>query len=167
MPTNLTDPETIIRQAKPGTMMFARVIFEPTAGWETALFVRETPAWVNRLGKNPVVELRAGVLVESEIALVALLMQAGGDLYESWFNYQATQESFADLAKQKRIVIAFYTPDKARQIVIANNLREFFKQARTKAKEFRRWTMNDFNSAREKVYSRYPEVADLWKAIGG
>ncbi len=147
--------------------MFARVIFEPNKGWETALLVRETPDYVGKLGKNPVIELRAGMLIESGVALTALLMGIGDDLYEAWFNYHAAQESFADMATQERIVIAFYTPSKARQIAISNNLRGFFEDAISKARTLRRWTMRDFDSAREKVYSKYPQVTDLWDAIRG
>src|SRR5574340_869307 len=46
---DLANPESVIRDAQPGTMMFARAIFEPERGFETALFVREEQKYVRRL----------------------------------------------------------------------------------------------------------------------
>jgi hypothetical protein len=173
---NLTDPESVIRQAQPGTMMFARVIFERGSGWETAFLVREEPEYVERLGRNPVIELRAGVFVKSGIVLAALLMQAGQELYETWFNYCVSEASFADMMKQQRIAIAFYTPAKGRQIAVPNNVGEFFAQAEQLAKALPRWGMCDSIAplqqrrnrlAREQVYSEYPAVQALWRALDG
>lgn len=71
------------------------------------------------------------------------------------------------MAKQPRIAIAFYTPAKDRQIAVPNNVGKFFAQAERVAKGLPRWTLRDFDLAREQVYAKYPEVQDLWRAMAG
>jgi hypothetical protein len=171
MPDALTDPETVIRQAQPGTMIFARAIFEPERGepehgWETTLLVREEPKRVKQLGRNPAIALRGGVFIERNVALVELLMQTGQKIYETCFNYYAAESSFADLAHQYRILITFYAPDKARQFIISNGVSRFFAQAEQVARGLPRWAMHDFNQAREQMYAKYPDMQRLWRAIG-
>jgi hypothetical protein len=167
--SNLIDVESMMATASPGAMIFGRVIADPATGWQTGLFIREDRDHIDRLGKNPVVELRAGLMVEGRLGLVAVMARVNGrDLYESWWNYHApgNRACFADLAGATTLPILFYTRRRERVIGVAClPLAAFFQTATKRLEAMRPWAMADFDRARERVYQRYPDPETLWAAL--
>jgi len=164
---DLITAEQAIRSAPVGTMIYARLQADVSA-WSTGLLIREDRTLVRRLGAQPTVELRAGVIEQGGVILVALMAQIGGQLYETWFNYHGAEEAtnFADLGQQETIPIVFFVPDRARSLVVINHLRQFFQEAAERCERQKPWAMSDFDAAREHVYATYPEVEDLWAHLG-
>ncbi len=169
MSHELISAEAAIRASQPGSMIFSRVKFDLASDWQTALLIREEKKYVNRLGANPLVKMRGGLLEENNIGLVAVLLRIGppghAQLYESWFNYAAAADSFDDLATQERIAIVFFTPERGRAVHVRNGLPSLFIRARAELSQRPQWTMQAFDRARESLYARWPTPQALWHAL--
>jgi len=102
--------EVAITQARPGALIYDRV--DTGDGMQMALFVRETPSVIDRLGSQPVIEIRLGLIRfdAAPAAPVVLMLSVRGDFYETWINYQDHQGAVAlvDLASQEQLRILFY-----------------------------------------------------------
>jgi hypothetical protein len=156
--------EQFIQGAPVGTALYSRAKLGAAGDWQTALLFRETRQAVRGLGAAPVIELRGGVIEDAGAVLVAVIAKIAGELYECWFNYWGAEqaESFTDLARQDKIALVFFTPERARALQIKNGLRNFFQDAARRCVDRGRWTMADFDAARDRVYAEYPDVQNLW-----
>jgi hypothetical protein len=145
-------------------MIYSRAKFDMAGDWQTALLIRETKDFVRGLDAAPVIGLRGGAIEDTGVVLAVVIAKIAGELYECWFNYWAGElaDSFADLAKQERVALVFFTPERARALHIKNGLREFFADAARRCRDRGRWAMADFNAARDRAYAEYPEVQNLW-----
>jgi len=164
----MIDVEALIQAAPPGTMVYAR--FRPEGGkWETGLLIREESARIRRLGRNPVVEVRAGLFREGSVWLLAILLKAAGELYETWFNYcqpDGGEECLMDWTRQKTLAIIFYGDrGRERAISIRNPLADIARQALPVLRQAEPWGMAEFDAVRERLYARYPTVRALWDAL--
>src|SRR5919197_5119924 len=105
MSHEIISAEAVIRQLALGSMICSRVKFDAAEDWQTAFLIRKDKQRVNRLGANPRVKIRAGLLEQDHIGLVVVLWRIGpprqSQLYEMWFNYSTIAESFHDLATQE------------------------------------------------------------------
>lgn len=164
MSTPLVSGEQVIRSAQVGTMIYSRAKFDARGDWQTALLVRESKDFVHALGQAPVIELRGGVIEDPGAVLVVVIAKIAGELYESWFNYWGAEqsESFIDLQRQTQLPILFFTPARARALAIKNGLHDFFKDAEQRARARGAWAMRDFDAARDRAYTEFPEVQNLW-----
>ena len=164
MSASLVSGEEVIRGAQVGSMIYSRAKFDRAGDWQTALLIRETRNFVRGLGAAPVIELRGGVIEDTGAVLVVVIAKIAGELYECWFNYWAGEltDCFADLAKQEQIALMFFTPERARTLQIKNGLRDFFADAARRCRDRGRWAMADFDAARDRAYTEYPEVRNLW-----
>ena len=164
MSAPLVSGEQVIRGAPVGSMIYSRAKFDRAGDWQTVLLIRETKDFVRGLGTAPVIELRGGVIEDTGAVLVVVIAKIAGELYECWFNYWGSEltDCFADLAKQERIALVFFTPGRARALHIKNGLREFFADAARRCRDRGRWAMADFDVARDRTYTEYPEVRNLW-----
>lgn len=157
--------EDWISSVPPGMMAYEMLRDEPTVGF----MVHETADRVKRLGENPQVETRAGLIEQDDVLVVVVQLGIGAELYECWFNYcqdGGGEKYFRCLAEADTFVVAFYTPKLSKAIRVRNGLQDFFRQALERAAG-RTWTMSDFDAARNKIYKRYPSVWVLWDALSG
>lgn len=167
--TILTDIETIMRQAQPGVMAYNRFVAD-TTGWQTGLYIREDRQHIVALGKSPTVTVRSGMFTEDGVALVAVLVKIGGEVYEAWLNYHQTGGGkiyFDDLSKQERLPIIFYGQRRReRAITIRNPLKDIMAAALEVIATMTPWSMSQFDQARERIYAQHPSVHALWRALG-
>ncbi len=153
----------------PGIMVHSRFQAKGEAQ-QTGLFIREESARIRQLGTSPVVEIRAGLLQEGEIYLLAIMARIGGEIYETWLNYNQEDggDCLSGLAAQKRLLVAFYGDQgRERAITINNsNLAIMMGEAIPILAGSRRWGMADFDEAKARVCNRYPASVVLWEALG-
>jgi hypothetical protein len=165
----LVDAANWIKNAEPGTMAYAMQQTAVDGPWQIGFLIREQKWRVQGLGQNPDVELRCGVFEQDGVLLVVVLAKISGELYETWFNYHQTSDLgdpyFRAMIDQPTLTIAFFTPDPTKMIAINNRTGNLFVQALEKVQALRPWSMHQFDTARDKVYTHYPTVAKLWKEI--
>lgn len=168
--TQLIDIDTLMRSSPSGTMAYSRFVADTATGWQTGLFIREDRQHIAALGKSPTVAVRSGMFTEDGVALVAVLVQVGGEVYETWLNYHQTgggQQYFQDLAKQDRLPIIFYgSRRRERSIIIRNPLKDLMASALEVLADAKPWSMSQFDQARERIYAQHPSVHALWRALG-
>jgi len=156
-------PEDLIRAAPEGTMAYEMLRDQPTV----CFMIREDARRVERLDKNPAVEIRAGGFEQDDVLAVAVMFRIGAELYECWFNFcqdGGGEKYFRNLAEENTFVIAFYAPELSKAIRVRNRLKSFFQQMLERAAG-RTWSMSEFDAARNKIYARYPGVPVLWNAL--
>jgi len=169
---DLTDAETVIKRAQPGTMIYGRVKTAADATWQTVLYIREDNQHIKAVPPNPTVEMRAGVMDVAGVILIPILIKIAGELYESWLNYHATggsgQAALQELATQEQNVVLFFgdagTQD--RSVGFRNSSAKTFALISEGLKNKPAWTMAEFDSARQSLYRSYPELKNLWRELG-
>jgi hypothetical protein len=163
----------VLRQMPPGTALYAREHVDAGA-WETAWLIREETARIARLGKQPDVELRTGVIEQNGILLIPVLLSIGPTspeaVFETWINaYQARAKaaSLEDLAIQPRIIVHLYGNGcrLERSLTVSNQLQVFARETLARLKVTEPWDMGEFDAARKRLYTSYLHVFDLWKAL--
>ena len=172
---SLTDPQIVIKAAPAGSAIYARTSIDG-APMRTVLMIREDAARINALGSAPSIRLKFATfdaVSGSSPVVPAVLMIgiAGGELYETWWNYHQRDgigaAHFADMSTQDDVPVLFYdAAERRRAIVVRNRLQRAFANAVAQIEALPAWSIADFDTARESVYARYPEVRDLWRAIG-
>jgi len=167
--SQLINPQDQIKKMPAGSAIYARAEFDESIISETVFLIREEPRAVKALGENPKIEIRAGIIQEKGVTLVAVILRIGGEYFETWWNYYQPdghgQRSFSDMATQERIPILFFTPEMTRSLAVRNSLAPFFADALRRVQAMPEWSMKDFNAAREVVYAKYPTVTKLWNAL--
>jgi hypothetical protein len=171
MQTQNIDAKKFIVAASPGMSIYGRNKLDG-GDWETSFFIQEEKAYINKLGKSPIIHIRAGCLIYSGIPLVVVMFLVNNDpdmLYEVWFNYCQSGDGkkyFEDLTSQERIVLHWYCGNKRiRSIKINNNLQDGFKTFMTEIVKYPKWDMNAFDQARGLVYQDYPTPIILWNKL--
>jgi len=154
----------MIAGAQIGAMIYSRAKLDAGGDWQTVFLIRESRDFVRGLGKAPVIELRGGVIEDARAVLVVVIAQIAGELYETWFNYYQANGAahFQDLQRQAQIALVFFTPQRARAVAVRNGLADFFKDAARRAVARGAWAMQDFDAAKDRAYSEFPEVRNLW-----
>jgi hypothetical protein len=169
--SDYTDPETIIIAAPAGSAIYGRVSIDG-APMRTVLMIREDDARINALGSAPAIRLKFATFDAGAVVPAVLMIGiAGGELYETWWNYHQPggigATHFADMSTQADVPVLFYDArGRRRAITVRNRLQRAFANATAQIEALPAWSMQDFDTAREGVYARYPDVRDLWRAIG-
>jgi len=165
---------SIVAQSSPGTMIYEQFQVEDQGEvWEeTGLLIREDMQHIKALPRHPVIEVRAGMLNEGNVQLLAILVKVQGELYETWFNYhqrgEDSEKCLNDWIEQEDLAVIFFSDTGLeRSIRIRNLLSDLAQRALPLLRQAEPWTMEDFDAARARLYERYPTVGDLWKALGG
>ncbi len=169
-----TDPVPLLRGSPCGNAWFIRERDEEGEP-AVALFVRAGGGRLARLGANPPVEFRAGLLGPEgvDLALVLVLVRIGtevpDDLYEGWVNEcpQGLEEALELLAYQPDIAIHLYGEDcrRERTVRVPNPLQEFARESLRVVADALPCTPDDFYQARNAVYKQYRSVWSLWRAM--
>jgi hypothetical protein len=161
-------PEEGIKQAAPGACADA-VAQVANAPEETVFLIREQSGIIAELGRAPAVHVRAGLIVESGVLLLPVLIKVSGELYETWMNYHAEvcPPALACLALQEQIGLHFFDDRsvRARVIAVPNQLQAFWRDTLRTLAQAPPWSMAAFDAARDRVYASYPTVPDLWHAL--
>jgi hypothetical protein len=166
------DPIDALKLMPCESMIYGRASFDG-APFETYFAVKEESRYIKRIPKyNPVLLVRTGLMEYNGIPLVPVLISIDQDMiYESWFNFHATdgKTSFADLARQERLIIMFYNEkmEECRKLAIPNNMRETFGGYINRIALLPEWGMREFDAARDMLYRDYPTVKDLWDGLRG
>jgi hypothetical protein len=167
----LADPEDVIMAARPGFAIFAKV--NVGAGWEVAFMVKEESARIPHLGG--VVFLRTGLSMQHGVGLIPILLRLGPedqDIFETWLNFHAPgkfgrkNDHLEVLAEQERIPILFYGErGRERNVVIRNSAQQGFREMLQIVQRLPVWSMQEFDDAREEVYSGFPTRKALWQSF--
>ena len=147
-----TDTVTLLRQMPSGSTLWSREQIDGGT-WEVAWLVREQSARLAKLGTNPEIEFRAGLLWEGGVGLIPVLVRVGPAsnrlAYETWINEHAEGFSgtLATLAKQGRLVVHFYGNGchLERTLTVSNDLATFAGQALNAIATRPPWTMQAFD----------------------
>ncbi len=165
----MADPTLVIQKMTPGMMIYTKLRVK---GKELVAFlIRETSAAIAQLGPSPVLEMRAGVMVEGRVVLIAVMVQVRSELYETWLNvYQRGADGFSylrTLAGQDQVAFVFYGDKQRseRKLVIRNRLNVFAQDALATLESATPWSMQEFDKARDALYKRYPTPETLWQAL--
>jgi hypothetical protein len=163
--------ESLITHAPPSTMIYSRFVAGDQKIWETGLLIREDAEHIEKLPRNPVIEVRAGLFIEGGVQILAIMVKAVGVLYETWFNYHQrgmdTDEYLHDWATQESLAVIVYgQKGRERSIRIRNPLVDIATKAQKRLQQAEPWSMEDFDAARGRLYDRYPTADDLWIALG-
>lgn len=139
-------------------------------GEEIACFlVREDSQHVARLSKQVDIEVRWGLIEEANVGLVAVMLRVEGEIYETWGNWHNpyAQRCLRNFARQDKLIIAFLVDSlsPARTLWIPNTSQETFGAMIVNLSSMRPWEMAAFDSARERIYRRYPSPQALWASL--
>lgn len=169
-----TTAEQLIIKRPPGSALFTLAEIPGAHGPEIIFLVREESARI-AAHVGPLIEIRSAVLLEEGVALVPVLLRVGEEkaenIFETWLNFCSPDlglRAFKALAKQPRVLVAMYGDSlrQERSIECVNSWGGFFETA---AKQILRlgstWSMGEFDAAREKIYTAYPTVWDIWCAM--
>lgn len=170
--SNLIDPIDTINAAPAGSAVYGHVAFDAGA-MQTAILIRENDATIKALGQSPKITLKFATFEIGKVSAGFLLLKAGGELYETVWNYHQRGNlgvmHFDEMSTQDMLPILFFGDAKARKparsIQVKNRLQRDFANAKARCEALPAWSMQEFNAARDVVYQRLPEVADLWRAI--
>jgi hypothetical protein len=166
------DPLAVLDAIPLGSALFVREHIGGGSG-EIAWLIREESARLAKLGPDPEIEFRAGVLEEEPVVLVPVLVRvgppAGESIYESWVNQYAEDGGVLEtLADQSRLVVHLYGDgcQLIDTLAVRNPLQAFARHALSRiAAAADPWTRQQFARAREQIHGRYPQVWDLWQAL--
>jgi hypothetical protein len=157
-----------IKQAAPGACAYA-VAQIGNAPEETVFLIRDQAGIIAEFGRAPTVHVRAGLIVESGVLLLPVLIKVSGELYETWMNYHAEvcPPALACLALQEQIGLHFFDDRgvRARVIAVPNQLQAFWQDTLRTLAQSPPWSMEAFDAARGRVYATYPTVLKLWHAL--
>ncbi|QDU63198.1 hypothetical protein Pan216_40730 [Planctomycetes bacterium Pan216] len=170
------DPVQVLRRLPVGTALYDRT-HHADGSWEVHWMIREECGTIERYGKHPDFEVRAGLFrvrptpSGGVVALVPVLFRIGPRaLYETWINEYADDEpTLWTLAGQPRLRISIYGDgDKPVQSFQAENLlARFSRDAWERIHKLAAWSMDDFEQARDMLYRKFPGSIDLWRQLEG
>lgn len=166
------DPIDLLLKMPYGSSLYSAVQLDKDR-WEIAWLLREEVKRCKALGPSPWVQWRCGAIEQDGVLLIPVLLSIGTvspeHIWEVWINHHqhdAISPLFL-LAEQDRLTIHFYdhatTP--VCSIQTSNGLRDFSIEAVRRLADAPRWTMAEFDRARQKTYKRWPSVMDLWNEI--
>ena len=172
--TARTDALTLIRSAPAGTALYGREWIDSGAS-EVAWYLREESARIAALGDGPDIEVRGNVIEYARVLLVPILIRVGEErqenIWETWLNAQqpdnAGIDALGDLAIQPRLVVHFVGDGGQieRSLTRSNPLQSLARDVLARLVRYPEWSMEQFDSARERIYARHPSVMELWRAI--
>ncbi|MCG8514585.1 MAG: hypothetical protein MI740_10615 [Halanaerobiales bacterium] len=160
------DPFELIKIVQPGLMLFGRGKEKLEDQMQTIFLIKEEDKYIKKLKYNPVLQVRFRTFALDNVIAVLIMMKAETDmLYDGWFNYFdiSAQEAFLDLKEQDKLFFSFYNnEDKQRTIAINNRLKDSFSEAEEMITKLPCWSMQDFDTVKNQIYSKYPNGQILW-----
>ena len=163
----------LLENMLPGTSTIARVITKDKGDvaphLQTCFICREEDWRIKQWPTPCPVCSKVGLLNQDNCAVVVSMIQFPTATYENYLNFHYVPdvpEFFEDLTIQNHITFLFYGDDLElkRRIRVPNSLKKFFKNAINKIKSVPKWSMKDFDNAKEKIQQKYP-VDELWEKL--
>ena len=166
------DPLDFIAQCPAGMANLGVVSFEDRPDQlEITIYVREDTSRINALD-NPDVELRSTNMLVDGVYIAPLLVRIGKEkqenIFEMWLNFFASEKKIRLLGEQDRIVLSFVGDSRKveRKIKVKNSWRDYFEQLYKVCSVQQKWSMKEFDRAKQEMYAKYPAIMDLWQGIG-
>lgn len=169
-----TDALTLIRSAPAGMALYGRERIDSGAS-EVAWYLREESARIAALGVGPEIEVRGHVIEYARVLLIPILIRIGEErqenIWETWLNAQQPEnagiDALSDLSTQPRLVLHFVGDSGAidRSLTRSNAIQSLARDVLVRLGRYPAWSMEQFDAARDRIYTRYPSVLDLWRAI--
>lgn len=163
---------SIIKNSKPGIMLYTTVIPKDTKRQEFCLVIREESRYLKKLRNNPVFQIRTGLFNMNNVLIMPILVLVNRNfdmLYECMFNYyqESGGHNFIDLlSNQKRILVSFFNDDGKieRKIALNNNLKNI-NEIKNLLNNYPAWSMKEFDIAKSELYKKYGSPQELWYAM--
>lgn len=155
---------------QPGQAMWS---FGKMEGKESVcILIREETRIIKALPKTIVQVQYRTIATKINNVIVAGLMVRPIPMipFETWWNYHEhsgrCRKAVEMMQKQDRIPIIFIGENKqiVRKIESKNSLKDFFQKLQDSS-EGKKWSMEEFDHVREKIYEMHPEVEDLWESL--
>jgi hypothetical protein len=156
-----------------GSAFFARERIED-GPWQVSWFIRQAEEWIDGLGPDPAIELRAGLFLEeiadTQVAAVPVLLRVGAGrtacIFATWIN-PFTTAALELLVSRRRIDIYFYGShgEPNHSVTVPNPLQPFAARALARVSALSYWSRLHFDDAREKVMRRHGDIESLWNNL--
>lgn len=168
----MADSVNTLLQMHPGSLMYDRVQNED-GSWEVVFGLREEPQRIKKLGADPEIEIRPGVIDEYRVLLIAFFIRLGplsrDSLFLTWINAHEPVglETLRLLSIQPRITIhAYYDRLEPEQTFsVPNPHQVFLTDTLTDIEAAPRWNVSQFETAQIVLYQRRPTAMDIWWSI--
>ena len=154
-----------------GSMLFfmSRQTFESPI--EVVFGIREESLRIPFVKTSPIA-IRTGVLEEAGVYLILVILQLRylgfpSEYFEAWLNIYPSDdfggELFRILCQQRRLVLQFFgeSGQIERILTLPNNIAQWLALNLTLDPQ-RSWAMEEFDWAREQVYTRFPTPKELF-----
>lgn len=175
---NRIHPEDFLkRYAVPGHAFFSNAIIEEKNEEKNeicTLLVKEELKNIKKIKKyKPQISSRLGLAKIDDVYLIVYMFRfvdIEGILYETLLNYHSEDgnKCLKLLTKQQNLYFMIHDEDNnsIRNIAMNNSLCQAFKKFENviKSQSFK-WSMNDFDKAKERLYQIYPTPVDLWNNL--
>jgi len=165
-------PMEMIRMFPPGCGFPAFVSLNG-GKMETRLLIREDFEHLSTIKRNPKVEIRVGVITLNNVVLVPLMVRLDEKdelTYEMWLNYHSDEmkQEINSLGKQNNIDILFIGDNfKIDKIIKTGNfMKSFFKDLSNTINKVPKWSMEEFDNAKDSTLNIYPDAIALWNGLG-
>lgn len=173
--TSYKDPEKLIAGIDRSCCMFAKWNKDNITN-ETAFFVQEYQPYLDKFGRFPSINLRAGLIInDKKIGIIPIMFLINYNydlLYETTLNvHQSDGKGFDyldDFCTQAKILFCFYEgSERKRSIKIKNKWHGDFQRIRTKVEKLPEWSMADFDKAKEQMHQDFSSPVKLFNALEG
>lgn len=161
----------IMRLQPYGTLMYD-IISVDGQNWEVSFFIKEDETHMALYTNNPNVEIVMGIIEEEEASPVVAIININGckDLmYETWLNFYAElgEKVFEYLICQEKIKLHLINGRNniVRSISVNNGLKKWLLNYIQRIKGRKRWSMTDFDVAKDKICCRYPDIRVLYNRL--
>ena len=140
---------------------------------ELTFVIAVTDEDLARLPRNPAIHVQASLLSQDGVLLIPVMARIGHLCCETWINIleddgQGTQ-ALDLLANQGRLTFHLFdaeaTDSISRTLAIPNSLDA--DDIRASVDDTLRWTMDEFDAAKAKWYTRYPTPQALFAYLAG
>jgi hypothetical protein len=162
----LSEPAKMMIEAEPGIAVFGRPIGTDS---RTDFFVREESAIIKGF-QNPTLVLRPGVVVLGGVVVVMVLFQVGGRVFETWWNYfeDGNDVAFRGMTEQETVTFHFHGEKGKREksTTVRNPLRGLFRTLVEGISQKEKWSLEEFEKAKEMLCQKYPTILELWEELG-
>ncbi len=141
-------------------------------GWLAGLAVRENASILPRLPKRVDIHSRGALIQVGHVRLILLMLQIqGGPIYETFVSaqHEDSPEFIIRMAEQEAFSILMFDGvdvQPVRAFVTPNGFQRLFASIRQEYLHWPAWQFQEFDEAKESLYTRYPTVEALWQALG-
>jgi hypothetical protein len=163
----MTDEQsfTDIIKSMPYGAMFYEIVGVDFQPMESVFIIKEEKVNIKELKNNPVIQIHSAMLAVNNVPVIVFMVKFGHSLlYESWLNYyqeDGINENFGYWCKQDTLKFLFFDAKNERIIKTSNSYRDTFKEYVRAIEQYPKWSMQQFDEAKQKVIDRYPDIQNF------